>query len=305
VGELLPALEEIVAWHERGTHHGIGVDAADGLLRAGAPGLALTWMDAVVESRPITPRHGKPVEVQALWRNALLLLAGWLGQRGRDPAKLLSLAERCRASFNSRFWDPKLGYCRDVVDGPAGDDSALRPNQLLAASLTHPVLDQKHWVRMLSAVEATLLTPVGLRTLAPTDSAYVGTYAGDQLRRDGAYHQGTVWPWLLGPYVDVARRVRGEAWDARAALAGLVRHLSEAGLGQVSEIFEGDPPHRAVGCIAQAWSVGELLRIWPRPAGPGVASEPKAGTALPGVARPGADSAQPVDAVDGGAGDAP
>ncbi|MBI3976583.1 MAG: glycogen debranching enzyme family protein [Chloroflexi bacterium] len=265
VDDLLPALCDVVAWHERGTRHGIAVDPNDGLLYAGAPGLQFTWMDAKVGDWVVTPRCGKPVEVQALWFNALCLLAGWLADRGKDAADLATAAARCQVGFNRRFWDPVRGYCADVVDGPAGDDWALRPNQLLAAGLSHPVLDPGHWQPMLGVVERALLTPVGLRSLAPDDPAYVGQYGGDQHSRDAAYHQGTVWAWLVGPFVDVARRVRGETWDARPVLAGLVRHLGEAGLGQVSEIFGGDPPHRASGCIAQAWSVAELLRVWDGP----------------------------------------
>ena len=267
VDELLPALQDVVGWHERGTRHGIGVDPHDGLLSAGAPGVQLTWMDARVGDWVVTPRHGKPVEIQALWYNALRLLTGWLAERGQDFSHLDELSERCRVSFDRRFWDPTRNSCFDVVDGPTGDDPALRPNQLLAASLSHPVLDPTRWEAMLGTVERALLTPVGLRSLGPTEPAYVGTYAGDQVRRDGAYHQGTVWAWLIGPYVDVARRVHGDAWDPNSALDGLVRHLGEAGLGPVSEIFGGNPPHRPDGCIAQAWSVGELLRIWPRSIG--------------------------------------
>jgi len=276
VTALLPALQDVVGWHQRGTRHGIALDPVDGLLRAGEPGLALTWMDARVGDRVITARRGKPVEIQALWYNALCLLAAWLAERGHEPGALTGSAERCRASFNRRFWDPRGGYCHDVVDGPEGIEPALRPNQLLTASLTHPVLDSDRWASMLWTVEHTLLTPVGLRTLAPTDPAYVGVYGGDQLRRDGGYHQGTVWPWLLGPYVDVARRVHGTAWDARPLFARLVLHLGEAGLGQVSEVFGGDPPHAPGGCIAQAWSVAELLRAWPEH-GAALAAAPEEG----------------------------
>lgn len=264
VGALLPGLVDIVAWHQRGTRHGIGVDPHDGLLKAGEPGLALTWMDARVGDWAVTPRRGKPVEIQALWYNALRLLEAWLSERGEDATGVVVASARCWASFNWRFWNAELGSCFDVVDGPTGDEPSLRPNQLIAASLTHPVLDPSHWRALLETVERTLLTPFGLRTLTPSDPAYVGSYAGDQLHRDGAYHQGTIWPWLIGPYVDVARRVRGVDWDVRSVLDGLARHLGEAGLGQVSEIFGGDPPHPPVGCVAQAWSVGELLRVWPR-----------------------------------------
>ncbi|HVC35535.1 MAG TPA: amylo-alpha-1,6-glucosidase [Chloroflexota bacterium] len=267
VDELLPVLQDVVRWHEQGTRHGIGVDPLDGLLRAGAPGVQLTWMDARVGDWVVTPRQGKPVEIQALWYNAVRLLSAWLHVRGQDVSRFAELSERCRVSFNRRFWNPPRDCCFDVVDGPEGDDPALRPNQLLAASLSNPVLDPSRWEAMLGTVERALLTPVGLRSLAPTEPAYVGAYGGDQFRRNSAYHQGTVWAWLIGPYVDVAKRVRGDDWDPKPVLTGLVRHLNEAGLGQVSEIFNGNPPHPPDGCIAQAWSVGELLRIWPGSAG--------------------------------------
>ncbi|HVB63787.1 MAG TPA: amylo-alpha-1,6-glucosidase [Nitrolancea sp.] len=260
---LLPSLCDIVAWHQRGTLHGIGVDPGDGLLRAGADGLQLTWMDAKVGDWVVTPRAGKPVEIQGLWYNALRLLADWLAERGRDGSALLTAAEHCRTSFNRRFWLPDQGFCSDVVGGLNGDDHSLRPNQLMAASLTHPVLAPELWKSMLGTVEHSLLTPVGLRTLAPDDQAYIGTYAGGQYERDGAYHQGTVWPWLFGPYITVARRVHGDLWDSSAVLAGLTRHVDDIGLGQLSEIFDGDVPHRPAGCIAQAWSVAELLRVQP------------------------------------------
>lgn len=261
VDALLPTLSDIVAWYRRGTDHGIGV-AADGLLAAGAPGLALTWMDARVGSWVVTPRRGKPIELQALWYNTLRLVIGWRLARGQPCPDLSAAAERCRRAFAERFWYAHGGYCFDVVDGEDGDDASLRPNQLLTLALTHPLLEGERAAAMLAAVERALLTPYGLRTLTPEHPAYRGRYGGDVATRDGAYHQGTVWPWLLEPYAAAARRVYGSGWLARPLLARLVGHLSEAGLGSVSELFCGDPPHEPGGAIAQAWSVAALLRLW-------------------------------------------
>ncbi|MDT8436171.1 MAG: amylo-alpha-1,6-glucosidase [Gemmatimonadota bacterium] len=268
-GTLLPALREIRDAFTRGTRHGIRV-AADGLLEAGEPGVQLTWMDAKVGEWVVTPRHGKPVEVNALWYNALRILAD-LERRLGDPAAAGPLEEearRCLARFREAFWNEAGGCLFDVVTDE-GADPAIRPNQVFAIGLPFPLLDGERARRVLAVVQRDLLTPLGLRSLAPGDPAYRPRYEGGVLERDGAYHQGTVWSWLLGPYVTALARVRaaeGRAAEAReearALLAPLLDHLSDAGLGSVSEIFDAEPPHRPRGAPAQAWSVAELLRAW-------------------------------------------
>ncbi len=268
--ELYPLLVDIVEWHLRGTRYGIVADPADGLLRAGVPGVQLTWMDAKVEDWVVTPRHGKPVEVNALWYNALRILDA-LGRRlrrrtGRDQAR--RVADRIAETFVPRFWYAPGGYLYDVVDSPTGNDPSLRPNQLLALSLPYPLVDGDKARSILRAVRAELLTPVGLRTLSPRDPAYHGRYEGDRWQRDAAYHQGTVWPWWIGPYLTAVRRVEDPQADVQALLRPLLDHLREAGVGTISEIFDGDPPHAPRGCIAQAWSVAEVLRVWHEAFGP-------------------------------------
>jgi predicted glycogen debranching enzyme len=266
--ELLPRIEEILDWYAKGTRYGIRVDPADGLLAAGEEGAALTWMDAVVDGVPVTPRRGKPVEVNALWYNALLSgadIAHSLGQRLR-PEAWRDEAERVRESFNRRFWNAEAGYLYDVVDGPAGDDASLRPNQLFAASLFHDVLAEEYRRPVVDAVEARLLTPVGLRTLDPGHPSYAGRYEGPAGARDAAYHNGTVWPWLLGPFAGAYLKAHGRTAEARErvrdSVAPLARHLGTEGcLGQLSEIMDGDPPHTPRGCAAQAWSVAEVARV--------------------------------------------
>lgn len=267
VDDILSRLEDVVSWYERGTLHGIEVDLEDGLVRSLAPGLHLTWMDAQFWEWVVTPRQGKPVEVQALWYNALRLLADWKAERRQDASHIISIAERCHTNFNRRFWDQSRSYCFDVIDGPGGSDPSLRPNQLLAFSLTHPILDPARWDAVLTAIDEELLTPFGLRTLAPSDPKYRGTYAGDQTSRDNAYHQGTVWPWLLGAYINAARKVRGDQWDYMPLLRPLVEYSSRELLGQPAEVFDGDPPYTGGGCIARAWNVAEILRCWPKPSG--------------------------------------
>jgi predicted glycogen debranching enzyme len=264
--ELLPVLRDIIEWHQRGTRYGIRVDE-DGLLHAGEPGVQLTWMDAKVGDWVVTPRIGKPVEIQALWYNALRITEA-LCQQTRQTARAreyAAQADRARASFEAKFWNEAGGYLYDVLED-SGPDGSLRPNQVFALSLPFPLVDGERAQKVLAAVEAQLLTPLGLRSLAPSDPHYAGRYQGDVWHRDSAYHQGTVWEWLIGPYVDAVLRVRGT--DAatkqaiRAHLTALVEHLSEAGLGTVSEIADGDAPHRPSGCPAQAWSVAEFLRAW-------------------------------------------
>jgi predicted glycogen debranching enzyme len=262
LAELVPVLREIVDWHVRGTRHGIVVDD-DGLLRAGAPGLQLTWMDAKVGDTVITPRHGKPVEIQALWYNALVILADLEGRAGHADASagLAARAQQVKERFVALFWNDETSALFDVVDGER-KDASIRPNQIFALSLPHPLLPKDKARAVLAVVESKLATPVGLRTLAPDDPAYRGRYEGPPEARDAAYHQGTVWAWLLGPYADALVRTGGAVGKAKArrALAGIVPHLREAGLGTISEIFDGDAPHRPRGCPAQAWSVGETLR---------------------------------------------
>jgi len=262
---LLPVLRDIVAHHVRGTRFGIGVDPEDGLLRQGEVGYQLTWMDAKVDDWVVTPRRGKAVEINALWYNAQRLLARWERGAGNTEAadQLDAAADRTRASFNERFWYAEGGYLYDVVDGENGDDPALRPNQVLAISLPHPVLDESRWRQVLDVVTRELLTPVGLRSLAPGSPGYAPRYWGDLRARDAAYHQGTVWAWLIGPYIDAFRRVYPErASETRSLLEGLIRHLDDFGVGSIAEIFDAEEPYTGRGCIAQAWSVAEVLRCW-------------------------------------------
>jgi predicted glycogen debranching enzyme len=266
--ELFPLLEEIVSWHVRGTRYGIGVDAGDGLLRAGAAGVQLTWMDAITADLVVTPRWGKPVEINALWHRALALMGAWSARLGRDPARYDEARAAVERSFLSRFAYPAGGYLYDVIDveGRAGVvDAALRPNQLFALALAPSLVPPERARAILDLVERTLLTPLGLRTLAPEDPRFAGHYGGDRGARDAAYHQGTVWPWLLGAYADACRAVHGDVEGARSRLAALLApfhaHLTTAGIGSVSEIADGAPPFTPRGCIAQAWSVAELLRI--------------------------------------------
>jgi predicted glycogen debranching enzyme len=263
--ELLPTLREIVARHVAGTRFGIGVDAADDLLRQGAEGYQLTWMDAKVGDWVVTPRRGKAVEINALWYNALRLLARWERDAGRGAAAdaLDERAARTRASFNRRFWYDEGGHLYDVVDGEHGDDPAFRPNQLFAVALAHPALDEARWAPVVEQAERRLFTPVGLRSLAPGHPDYKPVYFGDLRTRDAAYHQGTVWGWLIGPFVDAWLRVHpDDRAGARRFLAGLVDHLSEACLGSMSEIFDAEAPYTPRGCVAQAWTVAETLRCW-------------------------------------------
>ena len=261
--QLLPVLQAIADAHLRGTRFGIGVDPGDGLLRQGQEGFQLTWMDAKVGNWVVTPRRGKAVEINALFYNALVLLAGWLKERGdatRAPV-YATASERVKASFNARFWYEHGRHLYDVVDGEAGDDPVCRPNQLIAFSLDHPVLDAAHWEDVLRACERSLVTPVGLRSLAPGHPHYKPRYFGDLRARDAAYHQGTVWAWLIGPFVDACLRTRPDAKDAlRKLLVGFDAHLDEACIGQVSEVFDAEAPYTPRGCVAQAWSVAELLR---------------------------------------------
>jgi predicted glycogen debranching enzyme len=261
---LLPVLIDIVEHHLAGTRFGIQVDPVDGLLRQGAEGYQLTWMDAKVGDWVVTPRRGKAVEINALWYNALRLLEGWLRATAGDADAIAALAERVRASFNRRFWYAEGGYLYDVVDGEDGaDDPACRPNQVFAVSLPHPVLAPERWPAVVDTVRQRLLTPVGLRSLAPGHPDYKPTYDGDLRARDASYHQGTVWAWLIGPFVDAWLRVHpGDLAAAHALLQGFVPHLGDACLGTIGEIFDAEEPWHPRGCVAQAWSVAEVLRAW-------------------------------------------
>ena len=257
--ELWPTLEDIAAWHECGTRYQIRVDD-DGLLAAGEPGVQLTWMDAKIGDWVVTPRMGKPVEVNALWYNALKILehlAEVFGQRANYGQR----AAEVRTSFENLFWCEERGYLCDVV-APEGPDWAIRPNQIFALSLPFPLIEGERARRILSVIDEHLLTPRGLRSLSPSDPAYCAQYAGGPWERDNAYHQGTVWGWLIGPYITALCRCHGRAGRqrGRTLLDGFAAHLNEAGLGTVSEIFDAEPPFAPHGCIAQAWSVGELLR---------------------------------------------
>jgi predicted glycogen debranching enzyme len=263
VVELLPTLRDIMRHHIDGTRFNIGVDPEDGLLRAGTPDHALTWMDAHMGDWIVTPRRGKPVEIQALWYNALCLMQGW----ETEPATRADYARRAdlaRRSFNAKFWNPARNCLFDVIESDGGNDARLRPNQLFAISLDHPVLDEGHRTAVLETVRTALLTPVGLRTLDEQDRQYSRSYHGNLRTRDAAYHQGTVWTWLLGAYIDACLRTHGDSDATQGLLAAFPGHLQVAGLGSISEVFDGEWPHAPHGCIAQAWSVAEVLRCWKR-----------------------------------------
>jgi predicted glycogen debranching enzyme len=257
-------LADIVAWHERGTRYGIHVDT-DGLVEWHASGEALTWMDARIEGRPVTPREGKPVEIQALWFNALKIMATFAAAFGdEDSSKgYAARAELCRTSFLRVFPEETGGGLVDCIDG-GFRDASIRPNQLFAVSLHYSMVPKAIARRVLDVVEKHLLTPYGLRTLSPKDPAYRGRYEGGPEERDSAYHQGTVWPWLIGAYSAAFRRVNGEGPKTTKAIRELLGPLKDFllgdGLGQLPEIFDGDAPHHPRGCVAQAWSVSELLR---------------------------------------------
>jgi predicted glycogen debranching enzyme len=266
--ELLPMLELVMRKHIEGTRFGIHIDPHDGLVAQGEDGFALTWMDAKCGDWVVTPRRGKAVELSALWYNALVVMSSWMriAKRTDEAQALEERASHTRASFNARFWYQEGGYLYDVIDGPEGPhDKSLRPNQLLAIALPHPVLDPARWRAVVDIAGKHLLTPVGLRSLAPGSPGYQPSYHGDLRTRDSAYHQGTVWSWLVGPYVDALLRAYPDATSrARECLRGLCEHLSQDCLGQIAEIFDAEPPFRPRGCVAQAWGVAELLRALDR-----------------------------------------
>ena len=250
---LIPILNQIIQQHVKGTHFGIKMDK-DGLLTQGEEGIQLTWMDAKVGDWVVTPRRGKAVEINALWYNALKLFEKW-------TERPLEITETCYESFNQKFWIENEGYLYDVIEGEQGNDSALRPNRLFAISLRYPILKKEKWQSVLDIVTKELLTPVGLRTLSPSHPEYKNAYHGDLRSRDAAYHQGTVWPWLFGPYTDVWLKVYPkEIEKIQKLLEGMEDHLKIHCIGSISEIFDASPPFKARGAFAQAWSVAEILR---------------------------------------------
>lgn len=272
IKEALPAMESVVEHHLKGTRYNIIVDVKDGLLSGGADGAQLTWMDAKVDGIVVTPRHGKAVEVNALWYFFLRTLSLFKSSLGEDATVYDELAERTKNGFQ-KFWNPQRKCLYDVISPDGTKDDSVRPNQLLAISLQKDLLSDEQRESILGVVEAELLTPLGMRSLSPKDAKYKSKYgtgkrSSNQYDRDMTYHQGTVWTWLLGQWIDARMNVHGENEDnvryINAQLALLLHHhlLFEAGLGTISEIFDGDPPHKAHGCIAQAWSVGELLRVF-------------------------------------------
>ncbi|NBC17095.1 MAG: glycogen debranching protein, partial [Bacteroidetes bacterium] len=259
--DLFPVLQDIVEAHWEGTRYRIRVDPADGLLAAGEPGTQLTWMDAKVDDWVVTPRIGKAVEINALWYNALRTLAMVARRLGAPAASYEDAAERVAAHFD-RFWNAERGCCFDVIDGPDGDDPALRPNQLLAVALPHSALTPEQQRRVVDHCARHLLTPVGLRSLSPEHPDFATRYGGPPRERDAAYHQGTVWSWLIGPFVQAHLCVYDDPVQARTFLTPLLDHLEAHGLGSISEIFDGSPPFTPRGCPAQAWGVAEVLRAW-------------------------------------------
>jgi len=263
VNSLLPILKGIVEWHYKGTRYNIHVDT-DELLYAGQEGVQLTWMDAKVGDWVVTPRKGKAVEINALWYNALSIMEELLAQAGevKEAEIFKQRAIRVHTSFNQKFWNKSLNYLYDFVDGDYKNDD-LRPNQIYALSLPFPLLRKDKAQKVFKAVTEKLLTPRGLRSLSPDHKDYKPVYGGDQWHRDGAYHQGTVWSFLLGPYIDALVTIKGSEGKAEAStiLIAFFNHLNEAGVGTVSEIFDANPPHAPRGCMAQAWGVGEILRV--------------------------------------------
>jgi predicted glycogen debranching enzyme len=281
LNELFPLLDGIVDAHVHGTRYQIHVDPADGLLYGGEPGVQLTWMDARVDGRVVTPRIGKPVEVNALWLNAAASMALFAQVLGRNVARYEALAESARRGF-ARFWNAEKQFCFDVIDSPGfpdGKDASLRPNQIFAVSLPDTGLSAEQQRAVVDVCARELLTSFGLRSLGRNEAGYRGRYAGDQPMRDETYHQGTVWGWLLGPFALAHFRVYENAGEALTFLQPMFGHITAAGLGTASEIFDGDPPFTQNGCVAQAWTVGETLRAWRAIAGASETDEETRGAA--------------------------
>ncbi|NJN50814.1 MAG: hypothetical protein HC809_02540 [Gammaproteobacteria bacterium] len=263
IAELYPVLVDIIDWHARGTRYGIRVDA-DGLLQSGEAGVQLTWMDARVDGRVITPRTGKAVEINALWYRALVTMqriAAVLGELAAAE-RFAALAHRTATAFAGRFFNPVTGCLFDVVDTPNGDDASIRPNQMIALAVAPQLLSQAQARAVVDVCARLLWTPLGLRSLAPQDPDYAGCYRGGPAARDAVYHQGTVWTWLLGPFASAHYRAYGDRDAAQAYLAGAAGHLRQVCIGTLGEIADGDAPHTPGGCFAQAWSVAEVLRAW-------------------------------------------
>lgn len=267
IHQLYPTLRDCIEWHIRGTRYGIHADPTDGLLHSGEPGTQLTWMDAKVGDCAFTPRVGKPVEIQALWYNALRTMLDFAGRADDADTKKLcgDWSRQAKANFQNLFWNDAANCLYDCVDGDC-KDGAIRPNQILTVSLPHRLISADHEQRVVNVAQRELLTPHGLRSLSPRDSQYRGIYIGNQWERDSAYHQGTVWGWLIGPFLSAYLRVNHSSGaakvQAREWIAPLLTHLDEAGLGSISEIFDGDAPHTPRGCFAQAWSMAEVLRVF-------------------------------------------
>src|SRR6476646_9771294 len=257
---VFPVLSDMIEWHERGTRYGIGIDPTDGLLKAGAQGVQLTWMDAKVGDWVVTPRIGKPVEINALWYNALSIMSAFAVRLG-EPDPFSAPAETAKRSF-ARFVRADGEGLFAVIDGPHGADASIRPNQIFAVSLPHSPLDPDDQARTVQVCRRHLLTAFGLRSLAPGSPAYHPSYGGGVLQRDGGYHQGPVWGWLLGPFCLAAYRVSKDATAARAVLEAMSDALEDQGIGTIGEIFDGDPPHHPRGAPAQAWSVACTLDAW-------------------------------------------
>ncbi len=260
VGELYPALQDIILWLKQGTHHNIHVDSEDGLLHTGGSNIPMTWMNAQIDNWMVTPRIGKPVEINALWYNALCTMAYFAELLEENPQRYAKMAKKAKTGF-SRFWNEDLGCCYDVIDTPDGNDAKLRPNQLYAVSLPHSPLTPEQQKQVVDICARKLLTSHGLRTLAPDDPAYIGQYGGDAKQRDTAYHQGTVWAGLMGPFVRAHLRVYGDITQAHSFIHPLCHQITSHGIGSVSELFNGEPPFIPQGCIAHAWGVAELLRV--------------------------------------------
>ncbi len=252
-------LSEVYTWHMKGTQFGIKVDAEDGLLTQGIDGVQLTWMDAKVKDWVVTPRHGKPVEINGLWINTLRILE-WLAKELNQPADVFGQkAEQAESSFRAKFWHERTGHYLDTIEP---DDASLRPNQVIAMSLPFSPATGEQAIMALDRVTKELLTPFGLRTLGTQEAGYVGRYQGDMPQRDAAYHQGTVWPWLLGPYCSALVRLKGDNAGALSILSGAAEWLQACGLGGIAEVYDGDAPQRPSGCPWQAWSVAEVLRAY-------------------------------------------
>ena len=270
LAELFPLLAQIIDWHTEGTRYNIQLDD-DGLLYAGKPGVQLTWMDAKVGDWVVTPRIGKPIEINALWYNALVCMSYFAKCLGESDCRYQELSAITRSHF-SKFWYEAGGYCYDVIDAPEGNDPSFRPNQIFAVSLPsrdatvgairESPLQESQQKMIVDKVGQTLLTSAGLRSLSPSDHNYVGVYGGNQLQRDGSYHQGTTWAWLIGHFIQAHLQVYNNPELARSFLEPMANHLQDGCIGNISEIFDGDVPFTPRGCFAQAWSVAEVLRAW-------------------------------------------